>query len=123
MGKAKDVSKNAENCLKTIKINLEENFTRYYKYDKKSMEEILSIIIKESSPKSDKISGPAWELLNLYMKKSEAHLDKYLKRENNFSNGDKNSMPLIKNSNNSNNKDYEIKSSSTFKEIKAKSTM
>ena len=123
MGKAKDVSKNAENCLRTIKINLEENFTRYYKYDKKSMEEILSIIIKESSPRSDKISGPAWELLNLYMKKSEVHLDKYLKRENKFSSGDKNAMPLNINSNNSKNKDNEIKSSSTFKEIKAKSTM
>ena len=44
MGKAKDVSKNAENCLRTIKINLEENFTRYYKYDKKSMEENLKCI-------------------------------------------------------------------------------
>ena len=126
MGKAKDVSKNAENCLKTIKINLEENLTRYYKYDKKSMEQILSIIINEASPKPNQIiSLPAWELLNLFMKKSEEHLDTFLKRENKLPMADKNAISLILNTNNSKDKekDNEIRNSSTFKETKAKSTM
>ena len=78
MGIAKDVAKNAIDCLSIIKRNIKENFTRYYKYDKKAMEEILLIIIKESSPKANVINIPAWKLLKLFLKKSEEHLDKYL---------------------------------------------
>ena len=65
--------------LKTVlKLNIEENFTRYYEYDKESIEKILAIVIKEASPKSNKINLPAWDLLNLFLKKSEQHIDIYL---------------------------------------------
>ncbi len=121
MGIGKDVSKNSDKCFKIIKMNIEENFTRYYKDDKKSMEEILSIIIKESSPKSNKINIPAWELLNLFMEKSERHLDLYLKQDKKKPNITKNSLTLNLDANNSN--ENEIKNSQTFKGVKAKSTM
>ena len=121
MGIGKDVSKNSDKCFKIIKMNIEENFTRYYKDDKKSMEEILSIIIKESSPKSNKINIPAWELLNLFMEKSERHLDLYLKQDKKKANITKNSLTLNLDANNSN--ENEIKNSQTFKGEKAKSTM
>lgn len=121
MGIGKDVSKNSDKCFKIIKMNIEENFTRYYKDDKKSMEEILSIIIKESSPKSNKINIPAWELLNLFMEKSERHLDLYLKQDKKKANITKNSLTLNLDANNSN--ENEIKNSQTFKGVKAKSTM
>ena len=78
MGIAKDVAKNAIDCLGIIKRNIKENFTTYYKYDKKAMEDILLIIIKESSPKSHEINIQAWKLLKLFLKKSEEHLDIYL---------------------------------------------
>ena len=121
MGIGKDVSKNSDKCFKIIKMNIEENFTRYYKDDKKSMEEILSIIIKESSPKSNKINIPAWELLNLFMEKSERHLDLYLKQDKKKAKLTKNSLTLNLDANNSN--ENEIKNSQTFKGEKAKSTM
>lgn len=120
MGIAREVSKNSDKCFKIIKMNINENFTRYYKYDKKSMEEILSIIIKESSPKSNKINIPAWELLNLFMEKSERHLDLYLKKEKKKINN-KNTLSLNLDPNVLN--DEEIKESKTFKGEKAKSTM
>ena len=114
----KDLIKHAENTLKIIKINIGENFTRYYKYDKKSMEEILSIIIKEASPKSNKINLSAWEILNLFMEKSERHLDLYLKKTKKYSNNN------INNSNNSESSNImEIKQSATIKPSNIKSNI
>lgn len=120
MGYAKDMSKNADNCLRTIKTNIEENFTRYYKYDKKSMEEILFIIIKEASPKSNKISIPTWELLNLFLEKSEKHLDFYLKRQKKEPIVTKNTMIINLNNYNINENENDVK---TNKDNKAKSTV
>ena len=120
MGIARDVSKNSDKCFKIIKSNIDENFTIYYKYDKKSMEEILSVIINEASSKSNKISIPAWELLNLFLIKSEKHLDLYLKKDKKNPTN-KNSLSSISLENNLN--DNEIKESATFKGGKSKSTM
>jgi hypothetical protein len=75
-------SKSADNCLKIIKKNIEDNFTRYYKYNKELMEEIITIIIKEASPKGDNINIEAWDLLNLFLRKSEEHLMVYLAKNN-----------------------------------------
>ena len=78
---AKDISKTALQCLENIKQNIKANFITYYKFDKKGMEEILLILIKESSPKPNKINIIAWKLLKLYLKKLEQHLDQYLSRK------------------------------------------
>ena len=123
MGIARDVSKNADKCFKTIKLNIDQNFSLYYRYDKKSMEEILSVIIKEASPKSNKISIPAWELLNLFLEKSEKHLDFYLKKEKDKKNLllNKNTISLALEDNNLNKN--EIKESNVFKGMKSKSSM
>ena len=123
MGNAKDMSKNVDNCLKTIKINIEENFTRLYKYDKKAMEEILSIIIKEASPKSNKINISSWELLNLFLEKTEKHLDEYLRREKKDSIVTKNTMVTNLKTYNINESDNELKTSVSNKDSKAKSTV
>ena len=123
MGYDKDMSKIADNCLERIKLNIEENFTRYYKYDKKAMEEILFIIIKEASPKSNKISIPAWELLNLYLEKTEKHLDEYLEREKKDSIVGKNTMIINSKAYNINDNDSDLKTSISNKENKAKSTV
>lgn len=121
-GKDKDLSKYADNCFKIIKNNIEENFIRYYKYDKESIEKILAIVIKEASPNSNKISLPAWDLLDLYLRKSEQHIDIYLSKR------DGKDMILNKNTISSkldspNLKDNDIKTKQSFKEGKAKSTM
>ena len=123
MGNAKDMSKNVDNCLKTIKINIEENFTRLYKYDKKAMEEILSIIIKEASPKSNKINISSWELLNLFLFIIEKHLDEYLRREKKDPIVSKNTMVTNLKTYNINESDNELKTSVSNKDSKAKSTV
>jgi hypothetical protein len=80
--KMQSSSKSADNCLKIINKNIEDNFTRYYKYNKELMEEIITIIIKEASPKGDNINIEAWDLLNLFLRKSEEHLMVYLAKNN-----------------------------------------
>ena len=80
--KMQNSSKSADNCLKIIKKNIDDNFTRYYKYNKELMEEIITIIIKEASPKGDNINIAAWDLLNLFLRKSEEHLMIYLAKQN-----------------------------------------
>ena len=122
-GIAKDVSKNAIECLDIIKKNIKENFTRYYKYDKNAMEEILLIIIKESSPKNNTINIHAWKLLKLYLKKSEQHLDKYLsQKEKDKKDILKKNIPS-KNLDSNNLKENDLINSITFKENKSNSTM
>lgn len=80
--KMQSSSKSADNCLKIIKKNIEDNFTRYYYYNKELMGEIIKIIIKEASPKGDNINIAAWDLLNLFLRKSEEHLMIYLAKKN-----------------------------------------
>ena len=122
MGYAKDMSEIADNCLKKIRDNIEDSFTRYYKYDKKAMEEILSIIIKETSPKANKISIRHWELLNLYIKHSEKHLDLYLEKKNKKDPIiTKNDIQINSNNYDINENDNKVKSSVSNKENKAKS--
>jgi len=121
-GKEKNLSKYADNCFTIIKNNIEENFTRYYKYDKESIEKILAIVIEEASPKSNKINLPAWDLLNLFIKKSEQHIDIYLsKRDGKDSILNKNTISSKLDS--SNLKDNDIKIKQSFKEGNSKSSM
>ena len=65
--------------LQLLKTKL-KRILQDYKYDKESIEKILAIIIEEASPKSNKINLPAWDLLNLFIKKSEQHIDIYLSK-------------------------------------------
>ena len=95
--KMQSSSKSADNCLKIIKKNIEDNFTRYYKYNKELMEEIIIIIAKEASPKGDNINIAAWDLLNLFLRKSEEHLMIYLAKKNknnDFASTNSNSLKL-----------------------------
>ena len=118
--KIQNVSTNAENCLKIIKKNINDEFTRYYKYNKDTMEKIIMTIIKEASPKTNNINVFAWDLLNLFLKKFEQFLNNYLskKKENKIYMSTNNKILNI-DSLDSNN---EVKNSATFKDGKAKLT-
>lgn len=127
MDKSRDVSKNADNYFKTVKINIEEKFLRYYKYDKESMEKILEIVIIEAAPKSNKINIPAWDIIKLFLIKSKQYMEIYLsKRDNKDPIMNKNTISegLDSPTKKDNIKDnINIKNTSTFNEVKAKSTM
>jgi hypothetical protein len=122
MDKSKDVSKNADDCFKIIKTNIEKNFLRYYKYDKECMEKILAIVINEASPKSNKMNIAPWEIINLFLRKSEQHIDLYLsKRKGKDIIFNKNTISESLDS--PSRKGGDIRNTSTYKEGKAKSTM
>ena len=118
--KIQNASKNADNCLKIIIKNFEDNFTNYYKENKELLEKIILIIIKEASPKANNINIVAWNLLNLFLKKSELHLMIYLSKiKGNIEFMDNTKVNSL-NTDSPNNDNKIIRNAATYKEGKTK---
>jgi len=118
--KIQNASKNADKCLKIIIENFKENFSNYYKDNKELIEKIILIIIKEASPKANNINIEAWNLLNLFLEKSELHLMIYLSRKKGNVEFMDNARINSLNTDSPNNDNKIIRSAVTFKEGKAK---
>jgi len=118
--KIQNASKNADKCLKIIIENFKENFSNYYKDNKELIEKIILIIIKEASPKANNINIEAWNLLNLFLEKSELHLMIYLSRKKGNVEFMDNTRINSLNTDSPNNDNKIIRSAVTFKEGKAK---